>query len=108
MTKIINTSKKITDEKYKKKTEIKHSRKYEDAGIDIVDLDPSMILEIIKEGWKRIQGTWSDSKSDLDRFNRFIDILKIHPEYKKFHSYLHPKARLSSVWLRSMGEEFFE
>ena len=44
-------------------------KRFEDAGIEIVDLDQSMILEIVKEGWHRIQGTWKDTDSDLCRFN---------------------------------------
>ena len=53
MTKTINTSKKITDEKYKKKTEIKHSRKYEDR----INLNASNI----------IQGIWACIDEDQNK-----------------------------------------
>ena len=45
---------------------------------------------------------------DLKKYNKFMKILKNHPDYDKLHGYLHPKARLGAVWLRSKGKEFFE
>ena len=84
-----------------------HSKHYEDRGIKIVDLDSTMILKTVQETWQRVQGTWKETDDDLKKYNKFMKILKNHPDYDKLHGYMHPKARLGAVWLRSKGKEFF-
>jgi putative glycosyltransferase (TIGR04372 family) len=84
------------------------SKHYEVRGIKIVDLDSTMILKTVQETWQRLQGTWKETDNDLKKYNKFMKILKNHPDYDELHGYLHPKARLGAVWLRSKGKEFFE
>lgn len=83
-----------------------HTEQYENAGIRYIDLTHEQILEAVKERWQRNQGTWVDTEEDLKRHNRFWEILKSDPNYHKYHGWIHPEARASTTWLRSMGDDF--
>jgi len=79
---------------------------YKEAGIKIVDLSPDQILAAVQESWHRIQGTWKDTEEDMIRQSRFWEILKTHPDFHKLHGYIHPEARVSTTWMRLMGDVF--
>ena len=83
-----------------------YNQYYEQAGIKIIDLTPEDILAVVQERWQRVQGTWVDTEADINRQDRFWEILKAHPDFSKYHGWIHPEARVSSTWLRSMGDEF--
>lgn len=79
---------------------------YAKAGIKIIDLNPEEILSAVQERWQRIQGTWLDTPEDMKRHDRFWNILQSHPDYNKYHGWIHPESRVGTMWLRSMGDEF--
>lgn len=83
-----------------------HTEKYAQAGIKIIDLTPEEIVLSVQERWQRLQGTWVDTEADINSRDRFWEILKAHPDFSKYHGWIHPEAGVSSTWLRSMGDEF--
>ena len=76
------------------------TNQYTEAGIAIHNLTADELLEITKECWLRLQGEWVDDESDLAAQSKCWDILKKIPDYEKFHGWLHPESRISSVFLR--------
>ncbi|MEO0534984.1 MAG: TIGR04372 family glycosyltransferase [Cyanobacteria bacterium P01_A01_bin.123] len=83
-----------------------HTNNYDHADIEIIDLTPEEILAAVQERWQRIQGTWVDTEDDLRRNLQFWEILKSHPDFHKYHGWIHPEARAGATWLRSMGDKF--
>ena len=77
---------------------------YSDAGLSIRDLSPDEILEVVKEGWERINGLWEDAEGDKARQKEFHAAVK-GSKASRYHNYLHPEARLSSVWLNNLEQE---
>jgi putative glycosyltransferase (TIGR04372 family) len=84
------------------------SQQYEEAGIEIIDLTSEEILAGVQERWQRIQGTWTDTEDDLRRHARVWEILAAHPDFAKFHGWIHPEARLAATWLRRAGDAFLQ
>ncbi|MGK7873286.1 MAG: TIGR04372 family glycosyltransferase [Xenococcaceae cyanobacterium] len=79
---------------------------YTQAGIKIIDLTPGEILSAVQERWQRLQGTWVETDADFKRHHRFWNILKAHPDFDKYHSWIHPEARAGDTFLRFRGDEF--
>ena len=78
--------------------------------LTVIDLTPEEILIAVQEQWQRIEGTWVDSQTDLNRHHRFWESLKDHPDFlgEGFHNYIHPDSRLATTWLRMWGDAFLE
>jgi putative glycosyltransferase (TIGR04372 family) len=83
---------------------------YDRFGITIINMSSKEIRESVQEQWQRLQGTWVDTDEDIRRQQKFWEILKTfpHPDIDKYHKWIHPKARLGTIWLRSIGERFLE
>lgn len=77
---------------------------YSEAGLSIRDLSPDEILEVVKEGWERIDGLWEDAEGDKARQKEFHAAIR-GSKASRYHNYLHPEARLSSVWLNNLDRE---
>lgn len=82
------------------------SEQYEKAGIDIVDLSDECIRLTVDEMEQRLSGTWQDTTDDVRRQTMFWEIFKSHPNFEKFHGWIHPQARAGTHWLRAMGDDF--
>lgn len=78
-----------------------HSEKYEKARILVQDLTQEEILQAVEEMEARLNGSWKDSEEDNQLQNRFWEIFKAWPEYKKHHGRIHPKARVGSAFLKA-------
>lgn len=79
---------------------------YDDAGIEIIDHDPSYILLGVQEMWKSINGQLHEDRDDQARQQAFWSIVRSHPKARTLHGFIHPKARASPLWLRYMGDKF--
>jgi len=85
-----------------------HAEYYESIGIRMVDLSSEEILAAVQERWQRLQGTWIDPDQDVQRNNRFWEILKSIPLFNKNHGWIHPENRAGAIWLQSKGEEYLK
>jgi putative glycosyltransferase (TIGR04372 family) len=83
-----------------------HSEYYDRIGIRIIDLTPEEILSAVQEQWQRLQGTWVDTEEDLQRYQRFWEILDSLPQFPGWHGWIQFKARVGATWLRSKGDDF--
>jgi putative glycosyltransferase (TIGR04372 family) len=80
---------------------------YDEKGIQIIDLTSEEILMTVQEQWQRLQGTWIDTEADQDRHHQFWEVLNSHPDFNKYHGWIHPQSRAATTWLRSMESSFF-
>ncbi len=79
---------------------------YSKAGINIIDLTSDEILEVTQEAWKRINEEWIDTGEDLKLQKLFLEPFLSNSKNtrylgKKHHGYIHPKLRISSIFLRN-------
>jgi putative glycosyltransferase (TIGR04372 family) len=75
------------------------SEDYAARGIHIEDLSPDTITQIVKEMWEIVKGDKRTKNGDLEWNARFLALLR-QPKFRHLHNIAHPKAQLSSVWLR--------
>ena len=74
-------------------------RRYEDLGINITNLSPDLIKDIVLEMHKRLSGEWEISKQEELNQEKFIKIISAWPEKEKMHGFFHPKALISQTYL---------
>jgi putative glycosyltransferase (TIGR04372 family) len=74
---------------------------YINAGIEIIDLTDSEIIQITQECWKRILGKWKDESIDKTNQEIFWTMMKADPSFSKWHGWVHPESRVSSVFLQN-------
>jgi len=78
-----------------------HTEQYENSGIKIINLSKEEILATVEEGWKRLEGTWVDTKHDIEEQKKFWSILINYRYFSRYHSYIHDDAKISSTFLRN-------
>ena len=78
-----------------------HTEQYENSGIKIINLSKEEILAAVEEGWKRLEGTWVDTKNDTKEQKKFWNMLINHRNSSGHHGYIHEEAKISSVFLRN-------
>ena len=78
-----------------------HTEQYENSGIKIINLSKEEILATVEEGWKRLEGTWVDTKNDIEEQKKFWSVLINHRHFSRYHGYIHDDAKISSIFLRS-------
>jgi hypothetical protein len=76
-----------------------HTEQYENSGIKIINLSKEEILATVEEGWKRLEGTWVDTKNDIEEQKKFWSVLINHKYFSRYHGYIHKKSRISTVFL---------
>ena len=81
-------------------------QKYTDAGITLCDLSAGEIKEFVEEFWGELQGSSKDSEATMALHSEFWGILREWSGYQQYHGWIHPRARVSSTWLRKQGAEF--
>jgi ABC-type multidrug transport system fused ATPase/permease subunit len=59
------------------------------------------ILATVEEGWKRLEGTWVDTKNDIEEQKKFWSVLNNHRYFSRYHGYIHDDAKMSSIFLRN-------
>jgi len=77
-----------------------HTEQYENSGIKIINLSKEEILATVEEGWKRLEGTWVDTKNDTEEQKKFWSILINHKNLG-YHGYIHEDAKISSIFLHN-------
>ena len=65
------------------------------------NLSKEEILATVEEGWKRLEGTWVDTKHDIEEQKKFWSILINYRYFSRYHSYIHDDAKISSTFLRN-------
>jgi len=80
------------------------TEEYQQAGIEIEDLSSSEITATVMESERRLAGTWVDTEDDLRRQSRFWEVFRSCPEFAKSHFNVHPEARVSNDWLKSIKD----
>ena len=78
-----------------------HTEQYKNSGIKIINLSKEEILAIVEEGWKRLEGTWVDTKNDIEEQKKFWSVLINHRYSSRYHGYIHHDAKISSIFLRN-------
>lgn len=78
-----------------------HSSKYEESGIDVVDLSPKEIKDAVLEMEERLAGTWIENADDAELHQKFWEIFKSGPDFSKLHDFIHPDARIGASFLRN-------
>jgi putative glycosyltransferase (TIGR04372 family) len=98
-----NDSKKLSIEEY-----LQHmydrTIDYENAGITIRDLEPQEILDGVIEFVQRLLGENIYLDSDENLQESCWNEIKADKDFAKFHSKIHPRARVGRNWLRTMNQ----
>jgi len=79
-----------------------HTEQYENSGIKIINLSKEEILATVEEGWKRLEGTWVDTKNDTKEQKKFWNMLINHRNSSGHHGYIHEEAKISSIFLHNI------
>ena len=74
------------------------------AGIDIQDLTEAQIFEAVREAWERVTGSWIPNYNDLELEREFKNVLISHPDFERYHGFLHPETRLASAFLNFLRQ----
>ena len=74
------------------------------AGIDIQDLTEAQIFEAVREAWERVKGSWIPNYNDLELEREFKNVLISHPDFERYHGFLHPETRLASAFLNFLRQ----
>jgi len=82
------------------------SKDYENAQIEITDLNESEILEATKECWERTQSNTIESIEALNLQDRFWQIFKEWPLFSNYHGWIHKKSGIVIGWLKK-NENYF-
>jgi len=78
-----------------------HDTKYDSNGIDIKDLTAREIKDAVIEMEKRVNGSWIDKTEDVKLQDKFWNILKKCDYFIGKSWFIHPEAKVSSVFLHS-------
>jgi len=77
------------------------SKDYQDAGIRIEDNSAEEIKLAVEELESRLIGSWQTTEEDRELQDRFWQIFRDHPVFKKHHNVIHPEARVGANFLRN-------
>ena len=82
------------------------SGQYIEKGIEIINLSEQEILSSVIEFWQQESLGRVSKLNEVELNKSFWQILEASPAFRNSHGWRHPKAKVSSNWLISMGEEF--
>ena len=99
----------INDQRFLTLTEqFEHSygqgHRYAENGIEVVDLKPKEISDAVLEMEARLNGSWKENAEDKMYQNNFWQVLKSCREYDEFYGWIHPEARIGSMFLKENSE----
>ena len=80
------------------------SEQYFCMDIEIIDLTETQILEAVREAWERVQGSWVSTSHDLELEHEFKNILISHPDFDRYHGFIHPDSRVASAFFKFSRE----
>jgi hypothetical protein len=66
------------------------------------------ITSTVLECEQRVSGDWVDTSDDRERMRRYWEVLQSTPNFRKYHDYVHPEARVGSAWLKFMGDALLD
>jgi len=72
---------------------------YEENGIDIRDLSPTEITDAVLELEVRLTGKWQSDEDEFRLHKRFWGCMKAHPDFSKYHGWIHPDAQVGTRYL---------
>jgi putative glycosyltransferase (TIGR04372 family) len=78
-----------------------HTDKYEESGIEVINLSPNEILNTVKECWGRLDGTYMVTENDVNNQEVFWKKLLSHENSKGYHCFIHKEARISATFLNN-------
>jgi|APSaa5957512576_1039674.scaffolds.fasta_scaffold18395_1 putative glycosyltransferase (TIGR04372 family) len=78
-----------------------NSEDYETAGIKVVSLTSSEIMNVVQECWKKLEGGWEEDDEESQRQTKFWEIINRAEGYSRNHGYIHPSAQISSILLKN-------
>ena len=81
---------------------------YEKNGIEFLDLTDQDLVNAFKERYQRIEGTWMETKEDIERQKEYWKIFKSWNQFPIYHNWIHPQHRVGSDWLMQKGSEFLQ
>jgi putative glycosyltransferase (TIGR04372 family) len=82
------------------------SGQYIEKGIEIIDLSEQEILSSVIEFWQQEFLGRVPTSNEVELNKSFWQTFETSPAFRNNHGWRHPKAKISSNWLMSMGEEF--
>ena len=74
------------------------------AGIDIQDLTEAQIFEAVREAWERVKGSWVPNCHDLELQQEFKNVFISHPDFDRYHGFIHSEARPASAFLNFLEQ----
>ena len=77
---------------------------YELNKILIQELTSKEILKVVLEMESRLTGSWKECDEEIQLQILFWEIFKECPNYKNYHGWIHPKAGISSSFLKENPE----
>jgi putative glycosyltransferase (TIGR04372 family) len=80
---------------------------YKESGISIRDLTPTEITDAVLELEARLAGKWNVDEDEVRLHKRFWASMKAHPDFSKYHGWIHPDARVGSEYLREAQTYLF-
>ena len=81
-----------------------NGHRYAENGIEVVDLKPEEISDSVLEMEARLNGSWKENDEDKMYQNKFWEVLKNCRDYYKYYGWIHPEARIGSMFLRENSE----
>ena len=78
------------------------TQEYKDANIDVINLNSGEILSAVKEAWRKLEDdNLVALEEDLKNQNKFIEIIMQHESFNSIHGFIHPKACISTIFLKN-------
>ena len=100
-----NSHKRLTLAEELKESHLSSTR-YEEAGVEIMDLSPREITLAVQQFWGKENGQWHSTDSDERRQGKFWNLYRAWPDFDKYHGWMHPEVRIGSAWLASLGDDY--
>ena len=84
------------------------TQQYDEAGINVKNLTPDEMCQIVKECWSNLEGDDQIpfSKNQGDFLRVFKNEISNNPKLAGYHGLFHPKLRMSEYWLNSKSSNF--
>ena len=84
------------------------TQQYDEAGINVKNLTPDEICQIVEECWSNLEGDNQIhfSKNQGDFWVIFKNEISKNPKRAGYHGLFHPKLRMSEYWLNSKSSNF--
>jgi len=79
-----------------------YTSEYNEAGINIIDLNENQILLAVMELVNRVEGNEIARESDIFLQEMFLNLLKNWSGFECHHDFIHPGFKIGQEWINSM------